>query len=103
MTSNGNLFLRNDTIFGVCEGLGQDLGINPNFLRVPLAAGIIFAPVQVIAVYAVLGLVVLATRYLFADRQVATALVHEEPVETAAQQPVAEEVPALPERVLEAA
>ena len=29
-----NLLLRNDTILGVCEALGQDFGINPTWLRV---------------------------------------------------------------------
>jgi len=63
-----NLFLRNDTILGVCEGLGQDLGINPNILRVPLASGLIFAPLWVLGIYAALGAVVLASRLLIPDR-----------------------------------
>ena len=103
MTSNGNLFLRNDTIFGVCEGLGQDLGINPNFLRVPLAAGIIFAPVQVIGVYAVLGLVVLATRFFFPDRRAVSAPAVEQPVHVVASAPVQTAPAVEQERVLEAA
>ena len=69
-SDKGNLFLRNDTIFGVCEGLGQDLRINPNILRVPLAATIIFAPLWVLGIYAALGVVVLASRLLFPNRVV---------------------------------
>jgi phage shock protein PspC (stress-responsive transcriptional regulator) len=57
-----NVALRNDTILGVCEALGQDLGFNPMFLRVPLAAGIIFAPVAIVGIYLVLGLLVFVSR-----------------------------------------
>lgn len=100
-TDKGNIFLRNDTIFGVCEGLGQDLGINPNFIRVPLAAGIIFAPKVVIGIYLALGLVVLASRLLFPDRRAAAAKAEQ------AQPALAAEAAPAPanaeERVLEAA
>ncbi len=87
-SDKGNLYMRNDTIFGVCEGLGQDLGINPNFLRVPLGATIIFAPLWVIGIYAALGVVVLASRLLFPDRKVEVAA---EPVEAAPAAPQAVE------------
>lgn len=100
-TEKGNLFLRNDTIFGVCEGLGEDLGFNPNFLRVPLGVGIIFAPLWVIGIYAALGVVVLASRLLFPDRRAAAA-----EAEQAQPVVVAEAAPApanAEERVLEAA
>ncbi len=95
-----NLFLRNDTIFGVCEGLGEDLGFNPNFLRVPLGTMIIFAPIWAVGIYAALGLVVLASRLLFPDRRIASVQ-----AETAG--PVSAVSPATAdnseERVLEAA
>lgn len=83
-----NLFLRNDTIFGVCEGLGEDLGLNPNLLRVPLGTMIIFAPMWAVGIYAVLGIVVLASRLLFPDRRVAAqaAPVSAEPAREAAEQ-----------------
>lgn len=99
-TEKGNLFLRNDTIFGVCEGLGEDLGFNPNFIRVPLGVGIIFAPLYVIGIYAALGLVVLASRLLFPDRRAgaAEAQVEQKPATVTAAAPANAE-----ERVLEAA
>lgn len=101
---SGNLFLRNDTIFGVCEGLGRDLRINPNFLRVPLAAGIIFAPLMTVGIYLALGLVVLASRMFFPDRRtIVPAPVQEQPVlaqvAVEAEEPVMAEQP----RILEAA
>lgn len=63
-----NVAFRNDTILGVCESLGQDLGINPNFLRVPLASGIIFAPLVVIGLYLALGVIAFVSRTVFSDR-----------------------------------
>lgn len=63
-----NVAFRNDTILGVCEALGKDVGFNPNFLRVPLAAGIIIAPFLVIGIYLALGALVFASRTFFPDR-----------------------------------
>lgn len=83
-----NVAMRNDTILGVCEALGSDLGFNPNFLRVPLAAGIIFAPLLMIGIYAVLGVIAFASRTFFPDR---TVVVAAEPVVSAAVDSVANE------------
>ena len=57
--------LRPHTIFGVCEAIGEDFGFNPVFLRVPLAAGVLWSPTMVLAIYFGLGAVVLASRLLF--------------------------------------
>lgn len=58
----GNLFTRDDTFFGVCEGLGEDLRVPSNLLRMAFAVGLFFSPVAVLATYAALGLLVLVTR-----------------------------------------
>ncbi|GLR48273.1 hypothetical protein [Sphingomonas astaxanthinifaciens] len=63
-----NVAFRNDTLLGVCEALGHDLGFNPNFLRVPLAAGIIFAPLLMVGIYLGLGVLVFASRTFLPDR-----------------------------------
>ena len=63
----GNLFTRDDTFFGVCQGLGEDLGFNPNWLRIALPVLAFFWPVATIAGYIVAGLFVLATRLVFPD------------------------------------
>jgi phage shock protein PspC (stress-responsive transcriptional regulator) len=63
-----NVALRNDTILGVCEALGQDLGFNPMLLRVPLAGGIIFAPLTVVGVYFALAALVFVSRTLFPNK-----------------------------------
>lgn len=57
--------LRSHTVFGVCEGIGEDFGFNPLFLRVPLATIVLFSPTLAVAVYAALGLIVCASRLIF--------------------------------------
>lgn len=57
--------LRVHTIFGVCEGLGDDFGFNPIFVRVPLAAMVLWSPLIAIGAYFGLGAVVFASRLLF--------------------------------------
>ncbi|HEV2080583.1 MAG TPA: PspC domain-containing protein [Allosphingosinicella sp.] len=59
-----NLFTRDDTFFGVCEGLGQDFGIHPNILRVALGGALFWNPPAAAAVYLTAGLIVLATRLI---------------------------------------
>lgn len=68
-----NLLMRGDTILGVCEGLGQDFGINPNWLRVVFAASFYWSPVGVIGAYLALGVLVASSRLLFPTRRSASA------------------------------
>ena len=84
-----NLVMRNDTILGVCEAIGQDFGFNPNWLRLAFCAPIYWNPALVLAVYLGLGLVVAATRYFFPDRH-AEAPAAEQSVETKATEFVEE-------------
>jgi len=77
MQDNSNtqtpLPLRNDTILGVCEAIGEDFGFNPNFLRIPLATMVIWSPLAAIAIYFTLGAFVAASRLLFPNRTSSTA------------------------------
>ena len=57
-----SVFARDHTILGVCEALGEDLGFNPVFLRVPLAVCLLLNPWAVVATYAGLGILVAFTR-----------------------------------------
>ena len=57
--------LRGDTFLGVFEAIGQDLGINANWLRVPFAALILWNPEVIIGAYLGLGCLVAATRWFF--------------------------------------
>jgi phage shock protein PspC (stress-responsive transcriptional regulator) len=65
--------LRQHTILGVCEGIGEDFGFAPILLRVPLAVCVLWSPAMAVAGYLVLGLVVLASRLLFPKAKAAPA------------------------------
>lgn len=80
-----NLFTRSDTFFGVCQGIGEDFGFSPQFLRIGLAVGLFFNPLAVIGIYAALGLVVLTSRLLFPDARRAAAV----PVQAAVEEQAA--------------
>lgn len=72
--------LRSHTILGICEGIGEDFGFNPVFLRVPFAATVLWSPTLAIAAYFALGVVVLASRLLFPKaKSPSTGLAHAEP------------------------
>lgn len=62
--AQGNLFTRPDTMFGVCEAIGRDLGFHPNILRVALAVPLIWTPLLMCGIYAALGVLVLASRLI---------------------------------------
>ena len=57
--------LRADTFLGVCEAVGEDLGINANWIRLAFAPVILFSPIIAIAAYLGLGVVVAASRWVF--------------------------------------
>lgn len=80
-----NLFTRDDTMFGVCQGLGEDLGFNPNYLRMALPLPLFLYPVATIAAYVVLGVIVFAVRWFMPNRLVRNEQVQPqvEAVETA--------------------
>ena len=64
-TDSTPLPLRPHNIFGVCEALGEDFGINPLWIRVPFAASVLVSPLWAVVAYLALGLVVLGSRLLF--------------------------------------
>jgi len=54
-----------DSLFGVCETIGRDFGFNPLFLRLAfLSLGFFSIPAS-IGAYALLGIGVAASRWLF--------------------------------------
>ena len=54
-----------DSLFGVCQAIGEDIGFNPFFLRLGfLGLGFFSIPASV-AAYALLGIGVAASRWLF--------------------------------------
>ena len=75
-----NLFTREDTMFGVCEGLGEDLGFNPLWLRLALTGFLFLNPAAAIGTYLAAGAIVFSLRWLFPNTRAAAA------AETAAPQ-----------------
>ncbi|HEY0148548.1 MAG TPA: PspC domain-containing protein [Allosphingosinicella sp.] len=59
-----NLFWSNETLFGVCEALGEDFGFKAIYLRALFALFLFWNPLAVIGAYLALGVVVLFSRLL---------------------------------------
>jgi phage shock protein C len=66
--SNPSVLFREDTMFGVCQALGDDFGFNPIYLRVAFAVPVLFSPLWTFAAYAGLGVLVLLSRLLVPAR-----------------------------------
>jgi len=67
------LIARDDTFLGICEGLGEDFGINPLWLRLGFAVSLLWNPVAVIAAYFGAGVVVLVSRLIAPNPRLAVA------------------------------
>lgn len=65
------IFWREDTLFGVCEALGEDLGFNPLWLRIVLSVGLLWDPLAMIYAYLGLAVIVLVTRLIFPNPRAA--------------------------------
>lgn len=90
--TNRNTFMRPDTLFGICEAIGQDFGFNPLWLRLAIVPAIFFAPVATMIAYLSVGLLVLASRLIFPAKAVAASalsVVAETPVPVLAAVPAA--------------
>ena len=84
--------LRGDNFLGVCTAIGQDLGIHPNWLRVPFAALLLWNPAVVVGTYLLLGCVVAAARWFFPAEQ------KQQPAEAAQVAPAEASAPAVDTR-----
>src|SRR3546814_12544880 len=60
-----NLFRRKDTFFGICEAVGRDFGFNPPWLRLAFLPPLFIFPMDTIAAYLGLGVVVPPSPLLF--------------------------------------
>ena len=76
MQKSSSLFNRPDTLFGVCQGIGQEFGFNPNYLRVALAVSLLWNPVAVVGAYVALALAVALAHLLFPVRNAPAAAEH---------------------------
>ena len=72
-------FSRDDTLFGVCQALGEDFGFNANILRAIIGAGLLFSPVMTVAAYAVGAVLVTISRLLVPDAPPASPLLIDRP------------------------
>lgn len=55
-------FNRSDTLLGVCEAIGQDLGVNPLWLRLAFTLGLFWNAAAIVGLYAALAVAVYAAR-----------------------------------------
>ena len=76
-----SLLSRPDTFFGVCEGLGQDFRIHPNFLRLGFAGFLFWNPVGALLTYLALGAVVAAARFIVPEPRAASPVSGDERAE----------------------
>jgi phage shock protein PspC (stress-responsive transcriptional regulator) len=97
MEATKNPLFRPDTLLGVCQALGEDLGINPLWLRVPLASAILFNPVGAVGAYLFLGLLVLVSRVVFPPKLVAVEVPAEQPAPVARHEAVEQDTRELAE------
>jgi len=89
MTNQTPLPLRNDTILGVCEAIGQDFGFNPLWLRLAFVVPVFISPMYAIAAYLVLGAIVAATRHFAPNKPASEQLVDAKAVEVNEQEELA--------------
>jgi len=62
-TDQPSLIARPDTLLGVCEAIGEDLGFNPTWLRVGFACMVFVNFALAIGAYLGLGVIVAAIRW----------------------------------------
>ena len=60
---------RDHTILGVCEGIGEDFGFNPLYLRILFAASLMWKPLEGLGAYLLVGAIVLLSRLLAPSRR----------------------------------
>ncbi|TZG26115.1 PspC domain-containing protein [Sphingomonas montanisoli] len=72
--ANGKYFDRADTMFGVCEGIGTELGFNPNILRMAIGVCLLLSPKITIGVYVALGILLFAAYKLMPSRKRASVV-----------------------------
>lgn len=89
MTDQPSLFAREDTLLGVCQGLGEELGADPLFPRLAFAFGLFFSLKLTVIVYLTLGVALMLFRWAFPPRRAFTT-----PVEAMAPAPVNDDAPA---------
>ena len=70
--SQPSLFAREDTLLGVCEGLGEETGLHPLVFRVGFAMGLFWNPLAMIVAYLAIGVALAAFRWRFPPHRAST-------------------------------
>lgn len=81
-----SLFARPDTMFGVCQALGEDFGVSPTWFRIGFASAVIFNVEMALAAYVAVGLIVALVRLIHRSPRKLVAVA---PVEVAEAPPAA--------------
>lgn len=89
-----SLLARDDTFLGVCQGLGEDFGFHPNWLRVGLALLLFVNPAAAVGSYAAAGMLVALSRWISPDPRLTAPA--EEAVESPGKSEPTEAVEATP-------
>ena len=63
------VFSREDTMLGVCEGLGQETGLPPLLFRIAFAVGLFWNPLAMIVGYLALGIALALFRWALPPRR----------------------------------
>ena len=58
------MLARDDTMFGVCEAIGDDFGFSPTLLRIAFALALFWSPVAALGAYVLGGVLVALSRWL---------------------------------------
>lgn len=66
-----SLFAREDTLLGVCEGLGEEIGVNPQWLRLAFALALFWSPAGAAVAYLALGVALMLFHWAFPLHRVA--------------------------------
>ena len=61
------VMIRDETLVGACQAVGEGLGFNPLYLRVLFALAILSSPVLALAAYAALTALATVLRWLALD------------------------------------
>jgi len=72
-TAQPHPLVRDDTLFGVCQSLGEDFGFNPFYLRLALGVALIWSPVLVIGGYLAAAVAMTLLRLIVRDPAFAEA------------------------------
>jgi len=54
-----------DSLFGICQSVGEHLGFNPLYLRLSLFVVMLFNPIAMACAYAALGMIVGLSHVIF--------------------------------------